>query len=509
MSKLRYILYARKSTEAKERQALSIPEQISECRKCIETLGLTVVKELQESKSAFKTNNRPAFDTMLAMIKRNEADAILTWKPDRLCRNPKEGGELLQLLQNDVIKEIRTPLGDSYTPESDQIILLIHFGMANQYSRNISQNVRRSLPNKVGRGEYFREAPLGYENFGKVKGHRNIQPNAFEAPIMKGAFEMASIGCFSLKYIAEELFGKGLRTKKGKPISKSHLYQMLSNPIYYGYFYFKGELYKGSYTPIISKDLYDKVQIALGNRSKPKINSWKSPYNCLIKCSYCGCSITTTVKRKYNKGTDRTAIYTYHNCTKRHGFCPQKPVMTSKLEEMLVNVVSGVSIDKDVWSLGMELVKSKYSSQVKQHNTQLEHHREVYNTLQDRLNRLIIMRADDEITPEEFKEQRNLIMEERSKVEDKINDTKYSSDNWLERTEEFLDTAYYAKEVIQGEDIEKKRKLITTLCCDLTLKDGNLDVTYRKPFDVLLNPAYSTSWLGDRDSNPNTWDQNP
>ena len=183
--------------------------------------------------------------------------------------------------------------------------------------------------------------------------------------------------------------------------------------------------------------------------------------------------------------------------------------MTSKLEEMLVNVVSGVSIDKDVWSLGMELVKSKYSSQVKQHNTQLEHHREVYNTLQDRLNRLIIMRADDEITPEEFKEQRNLIMEERSKVEDKINDTKYSSDNWLERTEEFLDTAYYAKEVIQGEDIEKKRKLITTLCCDLTLKDGNLDVTYRKPFDVLLNPAYSTSWLGDRDSNPNTWDQNP
>ncbi|HBY09775.1 hypothetical protein A2274_00265 [candidate division WWE3 bacterium RIFOXYA12_FULL_43_11] len=495
MNDLRYIQYARKSSEAKERQALSIPEQIEECNKCIKEEGLNIVRSIQESKSAYKPNNRPEFDEMLRMIRADEADAILTWKPDRLCRNPEEGGKILQLLQNGIIKEIRTPLGDIYTPESDQLILLIHFGMANQYSKNISQNVKRSWSGKLNRGEYFREAPLGYENYGEVKGRRSIRPHSFEAPIMKEAFELASVGAFSLSYIAKELYGKGLKTKKGKEISKSHLYQLLTNPVYYGYFYFKGELFKGSYTPIITKDLFEQAQIALGNRSKPKVNSWKSPYNCLITCAYCGCSITTTVKKKYYKGTNRTAIYTYHNCTKRHGACPQKPIMTTKLEEMLSGVVDAICIDTEVWSLGMELLKAKYSNLANQHNSQLEHFRGEYNRLEDRLNRLITMRADEELSAEEFKAQKNLILDERSKVENRINDTKFSSDNWLERTEEFLNTAFHAKEIIEGDDILKKRKLITTVCCDLKLKDGDVDVAYRKPFDILLNPMYRTDWL--------------
>ncbi|RJR28032.1 recombinase family protein [candidate division WWE3 bacterium] len=502
MNDLRYVQYARKSTEAKERQILSIPEQDAENKKYREREGLNVVKEFRESKSAFKSDNRIEFDEMLRMIKRDEADAILTWKPDRLCRNPKEGGEILQLLQNGVIREIRTPLGDVYTPESDQLILLIHFGMANQYSRNISQNVKRSMPYKVARGEYYRAAPIGYENFGEQRGHRNIRPHHFEAPLIKEVFELCAKGGYSLGYLTRFLSEKGLKSKKGKEIAKSNMHSILTSPIYYGYFYYKGELYKGDYVPLISKDTYDAVQVALGDRSVPKVNSWKHPYNGLLKCAECGCAITTSVKKKYYKGTNRFVTYAYHHCTKRKGVCSQKPMSSAKLESIFIDAISKINIDADVWSLGMELVKAKYHSQVNQNNTQLDHFRIEYNRIEGRINRLITMRADAEITAEEFKAQKNSMLEERAKVENKINDTKFSSDNWLERTEEFLNTAFYAKGIIEGKDILKKRKLIMDIGYDLKLDKGNVVVTYRKPFDILLDPAYRTNWQGWKESNP-------
>src|SRR3989344_9147537 len=148
MNNLTYIRYTRKSSEPKEKQALSIEEQTAECEKLEARQELNVIYKLEESHSAFKPNNRPEFDKMVSLIESGKANAILTWKPDRLCRNPKEGGNLLQLLQDGILKEIRCADGDIYTQDSDHLILQIHFGMANQYSRNLSRNVKR--------GNYYR-----------------------------------------------------------------------------------------------------------------------------------------------------------------------------------------------------------------------------------------------------------------------------------------------------------------------------------------------------------------
>jgi DNA invertase Pin-like site-specific DNA recombinase len=161
MNNLTYIRYSRKSSEKKERQALSIHDQNKECDDLSFREGLKVKYRLEEAKTAFKPNKREQFSLMVELVKSGKANAILTWKPDRICRNPLEGGIVLQLLQDGILKEIRTPLGDIYTPDSDHLILQIHFGMANQYSRNLSQNVRRGLTRKVqDRKEYPRRAPL-------------------------------------------------------------------------------------------------------------------------------------------------------------------------------------------------------------------------------------------------------------------------------------------------------------------------------------------------------------
>src|SRR3989344_9513840 len=216
MDKLRFIRYSRKSSEAKERQVASIDDQNAECEEYAIKNGLNVVYKLHESKSSYKPHKRPIFDEMISLIELGRADAILTWKPDRLSRNPEEGGKLLQMLQDGNLKEIRTPAGEVYTQNSDHLILQIHFGMANQYSRLLSQNVKRGMKHKLERGEYPKEAPVGYQNNGN-KGQRNIEPHPFEAALIKKAYQLSAEGTYSLTRLSRYLFKQNLKSKSGKP----------------------------------------------------------------------------------------------------------------------------------------------------------------------------------------------------------------------------------------------------------------------------------------------------
>ena len=499
-TKLIYCRYSRKSSEAKERQALSIQDQNTECERYCQKEEIKLSYKFEESKTAFKPDKRPIFKEMIDLIKRGEINAILTWKEDRLCRNPKEGGEILQLLQDGDLKEIRTVTGSIYTQESDHLILQIHFGIANQFSRNLSQNVRRGLNHKAERGQYPSPAIIGYEGYGDI-GQRNIKPYPVEAEFIKQTFQLASTNFYSLSQIAQIMTKKGMRTKKGKNISKSHFHRILNTPTYYGYFYRKEELYKGNYEPLISKTLYDKVQEALHNRSKPKKYDWQHPYNGLLKCADCGCAITTTVKIKYYKRTNRRAKYTYHHCTHRRGNCKQLPINNNKLEQLFLENIGKITIDKKVWTLGIELLKAKYKEEGNKNVNQLNNLHYQYEKIQERLNHLITMRANEELTKEEFVYQKKLYFDEQARVKNMMIDTQKSSHNWLELAENFLETCFDARNIMLEGNLEEKRKLILTVGENLLLKNKEIVFTFRKPFDVLLKPTICTNVLGSKDLN--------
>lgn len=500
MNNLRYIRYSRKSSEAKERQALSINDQNLECDEVEVRESLKVTHKLGESHSAFKPNNRPEFDKMVALIESSQADAILTWKPDRLCRNPKEGGHLLQLLQDGVLKEIRCVTGEIFTPDSDHLILQIHFGMANQYSRNLSQNVKRGLNHKCERGEYPRPAPIGYEGKGD-RGQRNITPHTFEAPILREMFELAATGNYSLSSLAEHVGKKGLKTKTGKNISKSHVHIILKSPTYYGYFYQNAELYKGSFEPLVSKSVWDKAQKALQNRSKPKVTSWESKWNGLAYCGVCGCAVTVTNKTKHYKGTDRTVTYSYAHCTHRRGNCTQPPIPIKTLEQMVLDAVSQITLDEEAWGIGVKLLKEKHKHETGLNLNQLKHHEGEYHTLQEKLNNLVDMRADAELTREEFMVQKAKILKDIAGVESRIKETKFSARNWLELTEEYLNNAFHAREILLEGTVQEKRRLLLTVGENLILQDKKLLFSFKQPYDILLLPEYRQSMLRDLDSN--------
>lgn len=493
---MKYAIYARKSSEAKEKQALSIDDQLSECTTYAKQNNLDVAYILKEAKSSFKPGIREQFDLMIELLQNKSVDAILTWKPDRLCRNPEEGGKILQMLQDRKIQEIRTPTGDIYNPDSDHLILQIHFGMANQYSRNLSQNVKRGLKYKVERGEFPRRAIVGYEGIG-LRGQRQMRPESIESAMIKEAFNMAEKEKFSLQQMCDLLKEKGLRTKHGKVIGRSHLVAILTNPTYYGYYWYKGELIKGTFEPIIDKLQFDAVQKALGNRSKPKKIRWDDyhAYQGLVYCGTCGCMVTTTVKKKEYKISGRTAYYAYHHCTKRRGNCRELSMMPDELEKEVLRRVSEIKIDQDVWNLGMKLLRAKHHEEANKISSHLLSYQQHFNSLQDKLNRLIDMRADGELTKDEFVARKSLLFEEQARAKSLMNDAEHNAKHWIDKAEEFFNTALQAREIIEHGNVEDRRKLLNKIGEKLLLHNKRIDIRLKQPYDILLKNEYRTNGL--------------
>lgn len=101
-------------------------------------------------------------------------------------------------------------------------------------------------------------APLGYLN-DDTHFHPGIILDPVRAPLVKEAFERIAQGEVRI-FVLKDITRKGLLAKNGKPLTYSSFDLVLHNPFYYGMMRFQGQLYPGKHEPLISEDLFQKVQ---------------------------------------------------------------------------------------------------------------------------------------------------------------------------------------------------------------------------------------------------------
>ncbi len=164
----KYFLYARKSTDVEDKQVMSIDAQLHELREFAAREQANIIAELIEKQSA-KTPGRPIFNDMLARIEAGEADGILAWHPDRLARNSIDGGQIIYLLDTGKIKTLKFPTFRFESDPQGKFMLNIMFGQSKYYVDNLSENTKRGLREKVRRGEFPHQAPIGYLNDYRTK----------------------------------------------------------------------------------------------------------------------------------------------------------------------------------------------------------------------------------------------------------------------------------------------------------------------------------------------------
>ena len=308
---LKYFIYCRKSSEDEDRQMLLIDAQISELNAIALAGGLVVVNTFTESKSA-KGPGREVFNDLLRRIERGEANAILSWKLDRLARNFDDGGRIIGMLQRGVIQEIRT-FEKTYLPGDNVLAIAVELGMANQYIRDLSVNIRRGIREKIRRGVFHGRAPLGYYNEPRL---RTIEPHPELFHKLKRCLELFATGEYTLTALQREMAAVGILGRQNrKPMHLASIGNMLRCPFYYGVFLHKGEVHQGVHVPMISKRTFDEIQtalVAVGKSSKKRGEKGFLFLN-FATCGSCGYCITG---ERHAKRSGRR--YYYYRCTHKN-----------------------------------------------------------------------------------------------------------------------------------------------------------------------------------------------
>lgn len=341
---LRYCLYARKSSESDEKQALSIGSQITEMQRIAEKQKLNIVETIQESKSAKDSGQRIGYTELLKGLEEQRFNGILTWAPDRLSRNAGDLGKLVDLMDQKVLVRIQTS-GQTFSNTPDEkFLLMILCSQAKLENDNRSKNVKRGLRTKCEMGVRPGPVPVGYKlirgtKYGEVS---KIGLDEERAPFIKKAFEYVAHNNLSGRQVKEYLDDEGFRSITGKVVGLSLVYKILKETFYYGEFTYGGVLYQGTHKPIITKELYDKVKANLKTCEKGKWGRKDFFFNKILKCADCGSGVsgTTHINRH---GTQ----YTYYKCNKYGGTrtCKCKYIREEKLFEEVSNIITEVKAE--------------------------------------------------------------------------------------------------------------------------------------------------------------------
>lgn len=317
--KIKYVLYARKSTESDEKQALSIESQVKEMLAIADKEHLEIVDIRREAHSAKDSGQRPVFKELLEDIRHERFNGILVWHPDRLSRNAGDLGSLVDLMDEKLLVQIRT-YGQTFTnTPSEKFLLMILCSQAKLENDNKSINVKRGLKSRVEMGLWPGPAPTGYLKSKRIDQKCQALIDKDRAPIIKMMFEKVAHEKWSGRKLYQWLkFEMNYKTVAGnKNLALSNIYLILQNPFYYGYFEYpkkSGNWYKGKHKPIITKELFDLAQKQL-KTSFVKSESKEFAFTKLMKCGLCGSGITADEKFKKHKNGN-IHRYVYYGCTK-------------------------------------------------------------------------------------------------------------------------------------------------------------------------------------------------
>ena len=488
-NRLRYILYARKSTDEKNKQQLSIESQIEEMQTMAVRERLVVVKTFVEKMSAKKPGPRKEFYAMLESIEKGEANAILTWKLDRLSRNPVDSGRIQQMLDERQLLEVKC-YDKTYHAEDNVLITYLEFGMSHEYRQRLSEDVKRGCRTKIQKGEIPGHVPVGYIN--KRVGDRStveIDPERFH--ILRKSWDRLLEYRFSLRELHRRAVEDGLRGRDGKPYCRSNFYKLFTNPFYYGYFTFKMEpgLHKGSHQPMVTKEEFDKAQEILSDTRKPQQVKRTLAFTNLLKCGACGSSITGYEKVKRQKN-GKVHHYTYYCCTRtKDPKCRQPQITGPDLDAQIAKLVDEIALPESFHKVAVARLQKEYSKETEYRQELADSRRRALVNAKRMLDGLITMRAKGELDQAEYAERKKAVTEEMAALEQRIALDSRSEDMIAQRIGSILEVLTRAKQKLESGDFDVKRQLLLTIGLNLFLRDKTLDVAMNIPFKSLRSLA--------------------
>lgn len=466
-------IYIRLSSKSQE-DGMSKETQERECRKYCEENGIIVRNVYYENKSAMTPYNRPVFYEMVAKQQsKDRADIIVSFCINRLTRNQVDFYPIRALVDEYNTKIIfvkeRMVIEKPFKAH-EKFLTSIIIASAEFEVNHLNEIRKNGLIARAKTGQRPSKLPYGYDTY---KNRIVIVPK--EAELVKKAFELYATGKYSLKTLADELFELGYRYKgqRNKKIPRSTLSPMLKNLFYTGYYTYPNveKPIKGKYKPIISKDLYDKVQEILKTSGYEKLRKHNFLYSNLITLQETGKIMTGEIKK--NKYIYYTA---FDDDGIRHSI--NETVITEAVlnyfKEIRLNLIPK-EIVNEVLKEELKPLKQKYA------NLKRDVSRKYHSEL--RLNDFIQSKNIDD--KDFINDSQADIEKAYSSLPERIAYTEQKLKTLTSKCQDLMEKRLYDVFIQLG--IENQRKIIELVKNRLELQEKKVKLTFKPAFRKIRN----------------------
>jgi DNA invertase Pin-like site-specific DNA recombinase len=478
----------------------SIPAQRKLLKKYAGKKSFELVEIFEDDESAKRTG-RKYFGKMLEYLEKNrDVKIILTEKTDRIYRNLKDYVLIDELdVTVHLVKENEIIGKDSSSHQ--KLIHGVKLVMAKHYVDNLSEEVKKGYNEKAEQGIYPGSmVPLGYV-LTRVDKKSFPVVDENNRKLIEKMFEYYATGLYSLQAVAQKVKDEGLFVKANIPpssrtrtMNKATVQRILRNPFYYGAFTWNGELYQNAkHEKIIERELWEKVQTVLSRTpNKQMKNKYKSvvlPFRGLIQCGECGRTVTG-----YKKVKPSGLVYTFYRCTHFNNNCSQKQISGLKIDTQFDKYLEGLKLSSKTVEYVREGLKRSLELKNDTEDKIKENLIEEKQRLESMLKTMYEDRLDGTI-PKEFYNQR---FKEYSKklesIADKLKKRTRADLDYYRLGINILELAKNASTLYKQANDEEKRELLNYLISNSKLKNGKVDVYYKKPFDLIFENASRRDW---------------
>lgn len=485
-------IFCRVSSKEQEDTGYSLPAQEKFLRDYAEKQGLEVAKVFAISESAAGKTQRKVFIEMVAYVRKHDIPTIIVETTDRLTRNFADVPMIdLWITENETHQVHLAKEGcilHNTSRSHEWFMWRVKVATAEYYVRLLSENVKKGQKEKIAQGWIPTKPPNGYKTIGET-GHKIHVINEDTAPLVRKMFELYATGNYSIKRLSIKMYAEGMRSQLGHKLPHSRIHSLLREPFYIGKIKWNNELYDGKHEPMISTELFNKIQNMLTNRTTPKYRKHNFLFRGLIKCARCHNSITFEIAKHQ---------YVYGHCNHYHE-CPQTTwVKEDEVEAQLINGFENLRIKNSrITEWLKKALKESHQDELQYHNDTVGELHARYEAIQKRMDKLYDDKLDEKITPDFYSRKFKQYSDEKDEVTESIKKHSNASTGFLNLGVSIYELSQRAKEIYltaKNKDmVDEQRALIRFVFGSLTIDDGKLSYTYSKTFKILSEAVAETN----------------
>jgi DNA invertase Pin-like site-specific DNA recombinase len=475
------LIYARVSTDKQAQKDLSIPAQIEAMREYAKRNGWKIAGHFVDEGESARTANRPELKKLIEQCKENKnVDAVIVHKIDRLARNLIDYATIKAILKQKGIRliSVSEPFDDNPVGHLLENIIA---SISEWYSANLGEEIKKSHSEKLRQGEWPTKPPLGYKSLKGENDRAKHVPDEASSSIVQQAFELFSTGNYSLKTLAEELAIRGLKTRYGKINSRESIKTILTRKFYIGVLEWKGREFKGNHEPIISKELFYRVQDVLKKRSVD--TGEKGRLEFLLRgvayCQVCGRRLTGEI---HPRGTYYRCLPNYHGEKCDQPYTPVK-VLDGQLEALYGRLQPPKKL--------LELLKVEMHEIAKRRKQIAEKElKALRRTIEEMVNKemkLLDEMLGCKLSRETYEKMAAKYQEERNAAEARLSQLEVDYSDPLDFLDKCIVIGSMLSFLHQKFDFEQRKALTKAVFDKIYVKDREIvDVELNPPFSILL-----------------------